>query len=238
MPKIQQSEIRKKDFYTVRDIRNNDVKRMMVPNGLQLGVDGFTPDAVPLRFVSGALKNSPEPGGVEYDGTDIFYTTDGLSRRNITAKPYGSYLDTSTTAASPGNESIFSFDTTTYSSYVDLVGSTKIYPGYTGMYNIMFSVQFENSSTANEYDAYVWLKVDGTNVANSRSDVTIHKKHTGINGSAILAVNLFQMMASGSYFELAWTATNAAVTATTATAGVSPTTPAAPAVILTVNRID
>lgn len=236
MPKIQQSEIRKKDIYTIRDIRNNDVKRVIVPNGLQLGVDGFSQDAVPLRLVSGALKNSPEPGGVEYDGTDIFYTTDALERRNLSVLPNANYYSTQIQTNTLSNESIFTYNNTAYESGFTLTGGTKIYAEHSAIYNVAFSVQFNNTDSS-EHIARVWLKKDGSNIGNTRSDITIIKSQGGSDGHAIMAANFFVEIEAGHYIELAWSATNAAVTAEYLTDGVSPTSPASPSVVVTLNRV-
>ena len=268
MPSISQSELRRKEYIVVKDKNTEEVLQVIFPNGIQAGIVGFksnfnsifygnagikvpTPTAqihigpgstsqgtAPIKFSSGSLLSSPETGAVEYDGTDIFYTTNNLTRRNITAKPYGFYLNTSTTTASPGNELIFSFDTTVFSSYFDLVSSNKFYAGYSATYNIMFTIQFQNTDTANDHDAYVWLKLTGSNVDYTRSDVTVPNKHSGVNGSSIMTVNFFQKINSGSYFQLAWSADSTSVFAATLASAASPTRPASAAVVLTINRID
>lgn len=270
MPNISQSEIRKKEFYVVRDSTTGNVIKLIFPNNLQIGVVGTNeePNSVfygkigigvsnptallhfeagttaqgtsPIKFTSGSLLATPEPGAIEYDGTDIFYTidTDSQVRRNITAKPYASYFSTQNQTNSPvTNESIFTFNNTAYESYFTLGSSTKIYAQYTAYYNVAFSVQFNNNDSSDQIGR-VWLKKDGVNVSSTRSDVTVPKAQGGTDGQSILAVNFFIMIESGHYIELAWSATNTKLTAETLPAGTSPTTPASPSIVVTLNRVD
>ena len=80
-----------------------------------------------LQFISGTLLSTPQSGAVEFDGTDLFYTT-GSTRRNITAKPYiMAYSTSSLSASSPTAENIFTFDTASYSQYIYLSASSWVF---------------------------------------------------------------------------------------------------------------
>ena len=288
MPNIPLSEVRKKEFYVIRDSDKKDVLNVIFPNGLQTGLVGLNqqpetkvygnfivsgsaavtgtlavqgkigigvsnPTALlhfttgstsagfaPVKFTSGTLLPVTEPGAIEYDGTDLYYTihTDSQVRRNITAKPYASFLNTSTTTATTATVVSLAFNETAYSSYVTLVSSTKVYPGYSGMYNIQYSMQLQNTD-GNEQEAYVWIRKNGNDVANTKSIITIPKQRgVGSPGFSILAINVFEYVAVGSYIELVWYASSTLVSAVTIPSTISPASPASPAVILTINRID
>lgn len=193
----------------------------------------------PLKFTSGSLMTIPEAGAVEYDGTDIFYTltTNGQERRNITARPYAAFYSDQNQSNSPGSESIFTYNNTSYSSYIDLIDTTKLQVGYTGIYNLAFSIQFSNADSA-EHIASVWLKKDESNLPATKSEVTIHKAQSGREGTGILAANFFVQMSSGSFLQLGWDVDNVNLTAKTIPAGVSPDSPISPSIVVTLSRID
>lgn len=219
-------------------------------NGIAVGLTGSNAQihiasgsnvkgSAPLKFTSGSLMTTPESGAVEYDGTDIFYTitTDNQVRRNITAKPYAAYYSDQDQTNSPGSESIFTYNNTSYSSYIDLVDTTKIYVGYDGVFNLAFSIQFDNADSS-EHIASVWLKKDGDIVPATKSEITVHKAQSGRDGTGILAANFFVQMTSGSFLQLGWDVDDVLLTAKTLPAGVSPTSPASPSVVVTLNKVD
>jgi hypothetical protein len=262
---VRQNEAKKIDFYVVRDLNTSNVLRVVFPNGIQSGIAGFVeqkdsvfygkvgfgvsqPTALlhigpgtpvsttaPVKFTPGTLVTTPEAGAVEFNGTDIFYTT-GSDRRNITAKPYASYYSNQNQFNTPGSESIFDFELTSYSSYINKVTNNKIYPSYSGVYNVAFSVQFTNADSA-EQIARVWLKKDGANVDSTRSDITVIKAQGGVDGHAIMAANFFIQINVGSYIEMAWSATHADLSAEALPSASGPDRPASPSIVITVNKV-
>lgn len=191
-----------------------------------------------IVFVSGTLVEPPQSGAVEFDGTDLFYTT-GSTRRNVTARPYiMAYSTSSEAAASSTAENIFAFDTASYSQYIYLSASSRFKVDYPGLYNIQFSIQFTNSDNNVPHQAGCWLKKDGSNVPDSYSELTVDGEHGGGKGQAILSLNLYEVIQSNSYIELAWWADNTAVYTETLPTQSSPTRPKAPSVILTMNKVD
>ena len=197
-----------------------------------------TATQAPLVFQSGTFLTTPLPGAVEFDGTDLYYTT-GSVRRNITARPFISAFSTaSQAAASPTSENIFTFTDVPYSAYIHLSSSTKFKVDYPGLYNIQFSIQFTNDENNVEHQAGSWLKKDGNNVADTYSEITVPGKHGGGKGQSILALNLYEVILSGSYIELAWWADDTDVYIETLPTQSSPTRPKAPSIILTMNKVD
>lgn len=191
-----------------------------------------------ITFISGNLLNPPQSGAIEFDGTDLYYTT-GSTRRNITAKPYiSAYSTSSIIAISATAENIFTFDTASYSQYIHLSASSRFKVDYPGLYNIQFSIQFTNNDNNTPHQAGCWLKKDGSNVADTYSEATIDGKHGGGKGQIIMSLNLYETISSGSYIELAWWADNTNVYVETLPTQSSPTRPRAPSVILTMNKVD
>lgn len=145
----------------------------------------------------------------------------------------GSFFDTTIQTAAADTATAISFDTTTFSRYISL-DSPRIYVSAAGLYDIQFSVQFTNDQ-ASEDNVVVWIKVNGTNVADTSSWVTVPKKHGSLDGSALMALNLYYEFAAGDYFEMYWLTEEgeAKISPIAATA----TYPRSPSVILTVNQL-
>jgi hypothetical protein len=104
----------------------------------------------------------------------------------------------------------------------------------TGVYSIIYSVQFVNTSNQIQ-DANIWLKKNGSNVADSDSKWSIVERHGNIDGHAIGSVNYVLKLNAGDYLELAWqtTSTNLSIQYLPA---VSPA-PAIPSIILTATQV-
>jgi hypothetical protein len=125
-------------------------------------------------------------------------------------------------------------DETELSNGVTLSGLGNVTIANAGVYNIQFSVQFENFG--NDYDdAAVWFMANGNPIAKSASHSTITQSHGGQPGALIMTVNIFYTAASGDVISLMWTNVEgtAAITSIPSVGSV----PQSPGVIFTVNRI-
>ena len=121
---------------------------------------------------------------------------------------------------------------TDISDSVYLSNNSRLNTTYPGIYNLQFSIQFNNSDTQ-IHDVDVWAAINGTNVSNSNSRFSIPNRHGGVDGRLIAALNLFLTMQAGDYVELYWNTTNTTVSVEHFAAGSSPTRPATPSVIAT-----
>ena len=103
-----------------------------------------------------------------------------------------------------------------------------------GVYNVQFSAQLVNTD-ASVHDIDIWMRKNGTNVADSNSQFSVPSKHAGVNGHLIAAVNLFIDLAADEYFELMWSTSDATTTIEYIAAQTGPVRPATPSVIITVS---
>lgn len=125
-------------------------------------------------------------------------------------------------------------DETDLSSGVTLSGTGDVTIANAGIYNIQFSIQFENFG--NDYDdVVVWYKVGGVNVPKSSSYTTISTKHSGTPGATIMTINIFYNCVGGEVVTLHWQSKNgtSAITSIHSNGAV----PQSPGVILTVNKV-
>lgn len=144
-------------------------------------------------------------------------------------RAYGSFYDTTTqTAAAINTAYAMTLNSTDLSNAVYIGSPTsRVYVDQHGVYNIQFSAQLDNTA-GGDHLIYIWLRVNGTNVANSASEMRLK----GNNGELIAAWNFVQKFKPGDYFELMWSVSDTAVQIK-AVAAAAPV-PAIPSVILTV----
>lgn len=142
---------------------------------------------------------------------------------------YGAFHDTTTqTAAAINTAYAMTINSTDISKGVTIGSPTsRIYVDRAGVYNIQFSAQLDNTSGGNHL-AYIWLRVNGVDVADSASQVRLK----GNDGELVAAWNFLAELAAGSYFELMWAVSDTAVQII-AVAAAAPI-PAIPSVIITV----
>jgi hypothetical protein len=148
----------------------------------------------------------------------------------------GSFHDTTNQTASANTPTAITYNTTE-TSYGISIGSpsSRIVIDTAGIYNVQWSIQFANANASID-DVVVWMKVNGTDVANSASWVSVTGKHAGVNGTGLMALNLFYTFAANDYFQLYWMSLGGNASLNTIAASTSPAYPASPSVIVTVSN--
>ena len=212
--------------------------------------DGSTTEVYPVRFDTALYQNGVDlltdtavfTGSIATTTLTVSAMTSGTIRLGMVLTGTGLSADThvvSQTSGTLGGAGVYVIGPSQTVASTTITGTVKsrIQVDSAGAYNIQFSLQLTNTDTANEYETDVWLKYNGANLPNSNSVVTVPKKHSGLNGQSILALNYFLEMKANDYFELAWHAHGTTVFIETIAAGTSPTRPASPSAILTVNYV-
>lgn len=103
------------------------------------------------------------------------------------------------------------FRTLDLSNGVTVVSDSRITFANTGIYNLQFSVQLENSDTQ-EQDVTIWLRKNGVDFPGSAGFVAVVSKHGGVNGHVLPSWNYLLDVVAGDYYELVWSATSTQVT--------------------------
>lgn len=148
---------------------------------------------------------------------------------------YGAFYDTTNQTAAALTPTAITFNSTQVSSGIAIGSPTsRITVDTAGLYNIQFSIQFFNTNAAADNTA-VWLVVNGSNVTNSASWVTVPGKHAGGDGQVLMSLNLFYEFTAGQYFQLYWMNTDGHSALETIPASVTPSYPLSPSIILTVS---
>lgn len=116
-------------------------------------------------------------------------------------------------------------------------GTDGIRVTYNGIYNYQFSVQFANTS-ATSYASYIWLRVNGVDVAGTGSKFDIPTKHGSSDGYLIAACNFYVQLAAGDTVEMWAAVDNAAVYMEAYAAQTSPfAMPSIPSVVATLTFV-
>lgn len=146
---------------------------------------------------------------------------------------YGSFYSTADqTNAGATSVNKMTYNVTDFANGVSIVSNSRITLTNAGVYNIQFSAQLAKGDSGDD-TIQIWLCKNGSNVANSNTELTIH----GNNGKSLAAWNWFVNAAAGDYYEICWHSSDTGVFIDYAAAGTTPTRPAIPSVILTVNKV-
>lgn len=169
-------------------------------------------------------------------GTDHCYLgTDATNVPQWVPVGYGAYYDTTSPTFVADTPTIIPVGTVQFERGMTL-SANKVTVTQTSTYTITFSVQLTNA-TANDDRFIVWLRVNGVDVADSASYVSVIKKHGADNGSALVTVNLFYQLTAGHYVELYGLSKLGYAQVNTYAASSSPAYPRSPGVILTLAQV-
>jgi hypothetical protein len=127
-------------------------------------------------------------------------------------------------------------NTTDYANKVTLVNTTRITALNSGIYNLQWSAQFNNSDTA-EHDASVWLRINGVDVVGSTGFIAVIGSHGGIDGHAIIGWNYFVQLNANEYVEIWWSTTNQKLTLECYGPSTGPVRPATASVVATLSFV-
>jgi hypothetical protein len=169
-------------------------------------------------FVGGV---SASTGGYNYNGHSLFN--------------FGQFYDTTIQSGSASTAYAMKFNTTDIASGISIVSSSRITVANTGIYNLQFSAQLNNTANTNIiFD--IWFGVDGSPLSNSNTQVEIDKQ-PGTFGRNVASWNVVLPMTASQYAEIYWSC-NAATGQLFYSGSVSnPTRPAIPSVIATMTQI-
>ena len=125
------------------------------------------------------------------------------------------------------------FRTMDFSNGVTVVSDTRITLAHTGIYNLQFSFQFQNTASQ-DHDVTIWLRKNGADVLGSAGFVAVISSHGGTPGHCLPSWNYILDAVGGDYYELYWSATSTQVSMHFYPAGSPP--PSAASAIFTVTQ--
>lgn len=206
---------------------------------------GTTPDISTSMNTNRLIGRSSAGVGVmeEIEVGDGLELVLGVLSNTATPTPlgyYGAFQDNQTQSANANDVGVaMIFRQTDLSNGVSIVSDgsnlTRITFAHTGIFNLQFSSQFQNTDNEIHY-VTIWLRRNGTNIDGSSGFVTIvARKNASEFGSTIVSWNYLLDVVGGDYYELIWSTNNYQnVTMEFYAAGNPP--PSAASVILTVTQ--
>ena len=149
--------------------------------------------------------------------------------------PYGAFSSNQDQTATANTATLMTLNTTDFANGVS-IASSKITVVNSGIYNLQFSAQFQNTDTAFQ-DVYIWLQQNGVNISGSTGFVSIPNRHAGTNGHAIVGWNYFLSMEASDYVEIYWSVPTTDVSIQHIAASGSPTKPSTQSVVATMSFV-
>ena len=151
--------------------------------------------------------------------------------------PYAAIQRTTDLSFTANTATQVTFDQNDYLNGCTNDGTDGIHVEISGIYNYQFSVQLKNADTQ-IHSAWIWLRVNGTDLAGTGSKFDVTNSHGGTPGFVIAACNFYVSLQAGDYVEM-WAAvddTNITFDATAASS--SPfVMPAIPSVVATLSFV-
>ena len=151
-------------------------------------------------------------------GSGLNLTGAGVLNNTATPTPtgyYGAWQDATSQSAAASNVGYpMIFGTVDLENQVRVVTDgtnlTRITFDNTGIYNLNFSVQIQNTDNA-EHDVSIWIRKNGVDVPGSTGYITVPKRRStgaGLEGHTVAGWNYLLSVVGGEYYQLVWSTTN------------------------------
>ncbi|MSZ16309.1 MAG: hypothetical protein F2618_01445 [Actinobacteria bacterium] len=127
-------------------------------------------------------------------------------------------------------------NTTDFSNTVTVVDDYKLTVAKSGLYNLQWSGQFNNTDTS-EHDGSVWLRINGVDVPGSTGFIAVVSSHGGIDGHGIIGWNYYVQLTAGQNVQIWWSTTNTKLTLECYGPSTGPTRPSTASVVATLSFV-
>jgi hypothetical protein len=199
-----------------------------------IGPKGDTGDTGPAGPI-GPKGDTGETGAVGPKGDTGDTGPQGPAGEDAQLGPYGSFFDVenqdNTSPNSPIPVLIRQTDATATNG-VSVVGDSAITVTADGVYNVQFSFQITKTD-GGEDTAYVWLRKNGEDVADTNTGLYLSGKNT----KEVFALNYFVRLSAGDNVQLMWLSRDADVTLLYVPESTTPPMPSIPSTIVTISKI-
>lgn len=152
-------------------------------------------------------------------------------------RAYGAWSDSTDQTGNISAGTVITYNTQDIADGITLVDNSKLTVPNTGVYDLQFSAQLKNVDNT-QHEVVIWFKVNGSDLANSATTVTVPaRKTSNIFGYAVAAWNIFLDMNSADYVQIFWLPSSTQVTLEHLPASVTPAYPAIPSIIVSVQQV-
>lgn len=152
--------------------------------------------------------------------------------------PYGAFSsNANNTVALANTPTRVTFDREEAVNGMYAVTGDGLHMQYAGIYNVQFSIQFENSDSA-IHEATVWLRQNGVDVPRSGTELAVAAKHGAVHGYGVMTANFFITTAAKDHITLWWATDSTQLIMEAYTPSTSPfARPAIPSVVATITFV-
>lgn len=183
----------------------------------------FTGSIATTTLTVSAISSGTIKAGMEISGTGVTAGTHIVRQLSGTVGGTGTYE--------------VSASQTVSSTTITGVLNSKLTAGFSGLYNVQFSVQMQNTDNA-QHQLDIWFRKNDVDIPNSNTEFTVPSRKTAsIYGYLAPALNFYVDLLSGEYVEIAWNTSSNLVTAPALATKSSPDRPATPSVIATMSFV-
>ena len=169
----------------------------------------------------------------------IFASLENWSEQTFANGYYGAFFDTLTQGFTTlGTPQVVTINSEHESNGVSIASGSRITLEHAGTYNLTALIQIENRDNV-QHDAHFWLKLNGTNYANSAVYVSLpaRKSSTEYTFGTVTLSFTGTALNDGDYVEIWWLADSTNVRLNATAAGTSPSYPYGPPVIVSVTQV-
>lgn len=153
--------------------------------------------------------------------------------------PYGAFSSNQDQTTTANTATLMTLNTTDFSNNVGLDIGSKIKVTKAGIYNLQFSVQFENTDNQIQ-DISIWLKQNNVDIPGSTGFVSIPARKSASAGQEaheIIGWNYYLSMNSDDFVQIYWSTTLATVTIQHYPATTGPVRPSTQSVVATMTFV-
>lgn len=115
--------------------------------------------------------------------------------------PYAAIQRTTDRTFTANTATEITFDENDFLNGCENDGTNGILVNQSGIYNYQFSVQFANSDSQ-AFTAWVWFRVNNTNVPGTASQFSIPSRHGSVNGHLVAAANFYVQLNAGDFVKM------------------------------------
>lgn len=150
---------------------------------------------------------------------------------------YGGFSSTLDQTGSTTVGTAMTCNTVDITDGITVVSNSRFTVPNNGIYNFQFSAQFKNVDNAQNI-VTIWIKINGSDLANSATNVTIPaRKSASIFGFGVASWNFYLDLNANDYVQLFWLPESTDVTLEALPTSVTPAYPAIPSLIVTMGQI-
>ena len=154
------------------------------------------------------------------------------------AFPYGAFSSSVDQTTTANTATLMTLNTVDFANRVS-IDTSKITVANSGVYNLQFSVQFQNTDNQIQ-DISIWLRQNGIDIPGSTGLVSIPARKSASAGQEaheIIGWNYYVSMNAGDYVQIYWSTTLASVTIQAYNASTGPVRPSTQSVVATLSFV-